>query len=105
MLARIITRQKNGLEDINLSYNNLMGGIVAVLISTIRLNESIRTLKIIKLKGVDWDDFEAQRELASLIAEAPSLHTCDISWKKGNAVMYIDRHRKVGQCDNSEPIE
>ena len=96
MLARLIAHQSDGLETINLSYNNILGGVAAVLISTMRLSVTIRTLSLIKLKAVNWDDQEAQRELAQLIAEAPKLHTCDISWGTGSQIMYIDRHRKIG---------
>ena len=104
-MARLIARQKEGLELLNLSYTDMVGGVVAVLIPEIRCSASIRTLKTIKLKGVDWDEPKAQQELAHLVAEAPSLRTCDISWKKGQNVMYLERSRKVGQCDDSEPIE
>ena len=96
MLARLITQQRDGLEVINLSYNSMMGGVVAVLISTMRLNATLMTLNTVKLKKVNWDDEEAQREIAQLIAEAPKLHTCDISWGTGSQVMYIDRRRKIG---------
>ena len=61
-----------------------------------RLSVTIRTLNLVKLKAVNWDDQEAQRELAQLIAEAPKLRTCDISWGTGSQIMYIDRHRKIG---------
>ena len=105
MLARLITKQSDGLELINLSYNDLMGGVIAIIISTMRLNSTISTIKTVKLKAVNWDDEEAKCELAQLIAEAPNLHTCDISWGTGSQVMYIDRQRKIGQCDNSEPDE
>ena len=96
MLARLITQQRDGLELINLSYNNLMGGVIAILISTMRLNSTISTINTVKFKAVSWDDEDAKRELAQLIAEAPNLHTCDISWNTGSQVMYIDRQRKIG---------
>ena len=59
MLARLITQQRDGLEVINLSYNSMMGGVVAVLISTMRLNATLMTLNTVKLKKVNWDDEEA----------------------------------------------
>lgn len=104
-LARLISKQKDGLELLNLSYNDIVGGVIAVLISTIRESRTLSTLKVIKLKGVDWDEPVSQQELVHLVAEAPKLRTCDISWKKGKKVMYLERSRKIAQCDSSEPLE
>ena len=59
MLARLIAHQRDGLETVNLSYNNILGGVAAVLISTMRLSATIRTLGSVKLKAVNWDDHEA----------------------------------------------
>ena len=84
MLARLITKQSDGLELINLSYNDRMGGVIAIIISTMRLNSTLSTIKTVKLKAVNWDDEDAKCELAQLIAEAPNLHTCDISWGTGS---------------------
>ena len=47
------------------------------------------TLKILKMKGVNWVDQETHRELVQFIAGAPSLQKCDISWNRGFTTMYV----------------
>lgn len=56
-----------------MSYNGLEGDVVGILLNVIRSSSSMATLKTIKMKGVNWDDQEAQHELVRLLAEAPSL--------------------------------
>ena len=89
-LAYIISKSTQ-LEDISIDNCDRDGIMIKQIIAG--LSASIRAIRLIQLRGVNWSETETIEELVKMIANAPKLERCDIAGQINSPRVKFERQK------------